>query len=475
MALQKIASLGLRYGETQRLKGKTILVEYSSPNIAKPFHVGHLRSTVIGEFLSNLFESHGANVIRMNYLGDWGKQFGLLAVGYRQMGSEQKLNDDPLGHLYQVYVLINILARQNKTIHAQARKFVRQMEKGDDAALALWQRLRTLSLERYQCVYRDLGVQFDVIDGEAAQHCRALRVLDVLSAQNMLVEDEERGGKIVALGGTLGNALLQKRDGTTIYLTRDVAAAFARYETYHFDAMYYVVSNQQKRHFQQLFALLRAMHAPFAERCHHIDYGLVQGMSTRQGSAVFLTEVLAKAKRTMFQKMQDNKRGHTDKTNQQAVAHTIGLSCVVVQDLAAKRSRGYKFDWNRMLHYKGNTGVNLQYTHARLCSLERRNDKVPLGDPTDMSLLQEPEAKTLIACLEKYPSVLVKSLNLLESYVVCEYLFTLSKTVARAINALWVHGQPTDVQSARKRMYVSARMVMGHGLYILGISPLETM
>lgn len=417
----------------------------------------------------------GATVIRVNYLGDWGKQFGLLAIGYRQLGSEIELEKDPLGHLYQVYVTINILARHNKTIHALARKFVRQMETGHEEALALWRRLRALSLERYQCVYRELGVRFDVIDGEAAQHKRALRVLELLQAQQLLVEDPVHGGKTVSLGASLGNALLQKRDNTTIYLTRDIAAAIDRYEKYHFDAMYYVVSDQQKRHFQQLFALLHKMNLPFASSCHHVGYGLVQGMSTRRGKVVFLTKVLEQAKRTMYQKMQQDKRGHTDEHLQLSVSHTIGLSAVVIQDLASKRMRGYKFNWQRMLHYKGATGANLQYTHARLCSLERRNAEVELGDPSDTKLLTEPEATALIALLSHYPDVLAKALNTLEAYGLCEYLFKLSKTVARALNALWVQGQPIALQKARKCLYSSARHVLAHGLRLLGLTPLETM
>ncbi len=472
--LQQIYVQREHYGESQLRHGKTILVEYSSPNIAKPFHVGHLRSTVIGEFLANLFQRHGATVVRINYLGDWGKQFGLLAIGFLQLGREDALEADPLGHLYTVYVMINALARHNKTIHAQARRFVRRMESGDAQTLALWQRLRTLSLERYQRVYDQLNVRFDVIEGEAQQHKRALQVLQLFDDKGLLVADTDNGGKVVALGGKLGNALLQKRDGTTIYLTRDVAAALHRYERYHFDAMYYVVSDQQTHHFQQLFALLHKLNVPFASRCHHIGYGLVKGMSTRKGNTVFLTEVLAKAKATMYQKMVQDAKKHVT-ANKLGVAHAVGLSAVMIQDLGAKRARGYRFDWDRMLHYKGCTGPNLQYAHARLCSLERRNADVPLVAELDDSLLQEPEAQRLIELVARYPTVVQTALQTLESYALCAYLFEVSRAVARALNTLWVQGRAAPLQRARKRLYWSARIVMGNGLRLLGLVPLEAM
>jgi len=305
------------YGSCKLVENKKIIVEFSSPNIAKPFHAGHLRSTIIGGFISNLYEKLGWDVIRMNYLGDWGKQFGLLAVGFDRYGDENKLAKDPIHHLFEVYVRINKDIEEEgdslpleESTNGKAREYFKKMEDGDEEALKIWKRFRELSIEKYIATYARLNIKYDVYSGESQVSRDSMKkALEIFNEKGLTHED--KGAVLIDLtkfNKKLGKTIVQKSDGTTLYLTRDVGAAMDRYEKYHFDKMIYVIATQQDLHTAQFFEILKQMGFDWAKTLQHINFGMVQGMSTRKGTVVFLDNILEETKEKMHEFIKKNKR-----------------------------------------------------------------------------------------------------------------------------------------------------------------------
>eukprot|EP01120_Amphizonella_sp_Union-15-10_P014445 TRINITY_DN7002_c0_g1_i1.p1 TRINITY_DN7002_c0_g1~~TRINITY_DN7002_c0_g1_i1.p1 ORF type:complete len:591 (-),score=123.04 TRINITY_DN7002_c0_g1_i1:67-1839(-) len=484
--LKQVFSLKEKYGQNDSMKGQKIAIDYSSPNIAKPFHAGHLRSTIIGGFLRNLFTTCGAQVIGINYLGDWGKQYGVLAVGYEKYGNEQTLESDPIKHLFDVYVKINEDIDKDKSIDEKAREYFKRMEEGDPQCIALWKKFRDLSLRDYQKTYDRLGVHFDVFAGESEMSEKMEPQIKILKEKNLLTEN--KGAFVVDLSKSgLGIALIKKSDGATLYLTRDIAAAVHRYDQYKFDKMFYVVAAQQDLHFKQLFKVLDMMGYPWAKNCHHINFGMVRGLneegeastiSSRRGNVIFLDEILMKAKKHMFDKMSlDTKHKLKEIADHERTADQIGLSAVYIQDFSAKRVKDYTFSWDRMTSFEGHTGPYLQYAHARLCSMEDKNKEIPITDDVNFELLQEKEAVEMAFAIAKFPDVVLQCAkdNSLEPSTLVSYLFELSHQISVAHSALWVKGQESEIAKARALLYWAARITLGNGLKVLGVHPVERM
>ncbi|KAJ2383260.1 arginyl-tRNA synthetase, partial [Coemansia sp. RSA 2611] len=471
--LQAVHTAGPKYGWTKDGAGKSVVVEFSSPNIAKPFHVGHLRSTIIGNFIYNLYKVHGWDAVSMNYLGDWGKQYGLLALGFMRFGSEEELVADPIKHLFEVYVKVGTEAEEDESIHEEARAYFKKMEDGDEAALALWQRFRTLSIEKYKQIYARLGVHFDVYSGESQVGDGMARAMQLLTDTGLLVEDD--GAKLVDLTKyKLDKALVQKRDGTTLYLTRDIGAAIERYETYNFDKIVYVVSSQQDHHLKQLFKTIELLKLPYADRFVHINYGLVKGMSTRKGNVVFLDDVLQESKEKMHEVMRANEAKYRDVADPDHIADVLGMTAITIQDMSARRIKNYDFDWSRVLDFEGDTGPYLQYAHARLCSLERKAH-VKVNPDADVSLLTEGVTREIVNLISSYPDVLAAAVKNLEPCTVVQYMFKLTHAVSSAWESIKVREQADDLAEARLLMYWSARVVLGNALTLLGLEPVERM
>ena len=370
-------TLGLKDPEDPTKGQKTVIVEFSSPNIAKPFHAGHLRSTIIGGFLANLYEAAGWKVIRMNYLGDWGRQFGLLANAFREYGSEEKLQQDPIGHLFDIYVEINkkskpeedeiklkkeqmaqleeqkqdtshlekeIATLEAKSENEKARQYFKRLENGDEDALAVWRRFRDLSIERYQKTYARLNIRYDVYSGESqVERWRMDRAVDELDKSGL--SENSKGAVIVDLTKSkdksikkLGKALVKKSDGSSLYLTRDLGEAVKRDELYNFDKMIYVVSSQQDVHITQLFKILELMgRKDTSDKCVFINFGMVLGMSTRKGTVKFLDDILRDVGDNMHDVMKRNERKYEQVENPHQTADTLGISAVMVQDMKGKR------------------------------------------------------------------------------------------------------------------------------------------
>lgn len=469
------------YGALPVGLGKKIIVEFSSPNIAKPFHAGHLRSTIIGGFISNLYEKFGWDVTRINYLGDWGKQFGILAVGFEKYGSEEELAKDAINHLFEVYVKINNDIKEegeDSAINEKAREFFRKLEDDDADAIKLWKRFRDLSIERYINTYDRLNIKFDVYSGESQVSKDIIKkVSDIFESRDLLYED--RGAKLIDLSKynkKLGKCLIQKSDGTSIYLTRDVGEAIKRYETYKFDKMIYVIACQQDLHVAQFFEILKQMGFEWSKNLLHVNFGMVLGMSTRKGTVVFLNDILEETKDKMHEVMKKNETKYAQIENPEEIADLVGISAVMVQDFQSKRINNYEFKWDRMTSFEGDTGPYLQYAHSRLMSVQRKTDftEEDLLN-ANYDLLTEEGATSLIRVIAQYPETLKKAIKTHEASTLVTYLFNLSHLVSSCYDVLWVAGQEKELAVARLALYASARQVLFNGMSLLGLTPVERM
>ncbi|KAE8447908.1 hypothetical protein EG329_009980 [Mollisiaceae sp. DMI_Dod_QoI] len=495
--------LGLKDTEDPSKGKKRIIIEFSSPNIAKPFHAGHLRSTIIGGFLSNLYEGLGWDVIRVNYLGDWGKQYGLLALGFEKYGNEEALLLDPINHLYEIYVKINkdLTAEKdqikelekegkdaselkNEGLDEQARRYFKAMVDGDEKAVAQWARFRDLSIKRYKETYARLNIHFDDYSGESQVKQERMD----FAAQKMAdmgVSEESEGAVIVDFskhvpgkpGKSLERPIIKKKDGTALYLTRDISEMMQREDKYHFDQMIYVVASQQDLHLKQLFKIIELMGYPeLAKKCQHINFGLVLGMSTRKGTVKFLDDILRDVGEKMHEVMQKNQAKYEQVENPLATADILGISSVMVQDMSGKRINNYEFNMDAMTSFEGDTGPYLQYAHARLCSITRRaNFSEAQLLSANLSLLTEPHAQNLIRVISQYPDVVQNTLKTLEPTTVLTYLFKMTHTLSSSYDHLRIVGSEEELAKARMALYDASRVVLNNGMRLLGLSPVERM
>ena len=502
-------NMGLRDPSDPSQGRKKIIVEFSSPNIAKPFHAGHLRSTIIGGFIAKLYETIGWDVWKMNYLGDWGKQYGLLANGFKQFGSEEELEKNPIGHLFDVYVKINkVVAEQDGPIKElkeeiklkkgekfvsleknlkslveasedeKARKYFKSMEDGDKDALTLWKRFRDLSIRKYEETYRRLNIDFDDYSGESQVSAESIaavsreladKKVSEVSEGAVIVNFEKHGAK------KLGKAILLRKDGTPLYLTRDIAEIRKRFDDRHFDKMIYVVSNQQDLHLAQFFKVTELSgHKDVADRCQHINFGMVRGMSTRKGTVKFLDDILRDVGDKMHDVMRKNEKKYEQVEDPKKTADTLGITAVMVQDMSGKRINGYDFNLDAMTSFEGDTGPYLQYAHARLCSIARKSaadhSKLPMAD---LSLLTESHAVDLVRVLSQWPDVVQNTVKTLEPATVLTYLFKMTHALSSSYDVLKVIGSEPELKEARMALYESARQVLHNGMSLLGLSPVE--
>ncbi|XP_022282046.1 probable arginine--tRNA ligase, mitochondrial isoform X1 [Canis lupus familiaris] len=445
--LQQVIKDGSKYGlKSELFSGlpqKKIVVEFSSPNIAKKFHVGHLRSTIIG----------------------------LLGTGFQLFGYEEKLQSSPLQHLFEVYVQVNKEAADDKNVAKSAHEFFQRLELGDTQALALWQKFRDLSIEEYVRVYKRLGVHFDEYSGESFYREKSQEVLKLLDSKGLL-QKTIKGTAIVDLSGNgdpSSICTLMRSDGTSLYATRDLAAAIDRMDKYNFDTMIYVTDKGQKKHFQQVFQMLQIMGYDWAERCQHVPFGVVQGMKTRKGDVTFLEDVLNEIRLRMLQNMASLK---TTKVleNPQETAERVGLAALIIQDFKGLLLSDYQFSWDRVFQSRGDTGVFLQYTHARLHSLEETFGCGYLND-FNTACLQEPQSVSILQHLLRFDEVLYRSSQDLQPRHIVSYLLTLSHLAGMAHKTLYVKDSPPEVAGARLHLFRAVRSVLANGMKLLGITP----
>ncbi len=471
----EILARGEEVGSSNAGAGKTVVIDYSSPNIAKPFHVGHLRSTIIGHSLGRIFESLGYRVVRLNHLGDWGTQFGKLIVAYRRWGDPEKIAREPIGELFSLYVRFHEEAEKDPSLEDEARAAFKRLEEGSEEELALWREFRRLSLEEFEEHYRRLGVTFDSYAGESAYNERMEQVVDELEQLGLLTESE--GARVVELEG-LPPCLIKKKDGATLYATRDLAAALHRYEAYQFDHLFYVVGAPQQLHFQQVFAVLRRMGRDWVDRCEHIAFGHIRfadgQLSTRKGNVIFLKDVLDEAVRRVRAIIEERNPGLEGKDR---VAEEVGIGAVLFNDLSHNRIKDITFDWETALNFDGDTGPYVQYTHARAASLLRRAQQ-ELGIDTDRlsprgEELVEPETFRLVKALAEFPEAVRRAADAREPSEIARYLLAL----CREFNSFYHVHRIVQSEAAGSRLALAkaVKHVVARGLFLLGISAPEAM
>ncbi len=477
--IDSVRTAGAKYGDGESGKGKTMVIDYSSPNIAKPIAFHHIRSTAIGHAIANLYRFQGWRVEGINYLGDWGKQFGLVAVGFKEYGDPARADD--VGHLVEVYVKASKRAEAEPEFDARARDFFRKMEAGDAEALATWQQFRQTSLEDFKKVYARLGIEFEHYEGESRYQGKMDAVIEAI-AQTVGTKVSD-GALIVDMPYAEGEppVLLKKNDGSTLYATRDLAAAIDRYERFNFTRSLYVVAADQSLHFRQFFAVLEAMGKPWAKRCTHVAFGRVKGMSTRKGNLEMLSGVLDEAHARAFEVVEANiKEGRIDTLDADGLAEQIGVGAVIFGDLKNRRVTDYEFDWEQVLKFEGHTGPYLQYAHARACNILVKGGGCPVS--FEPHLLALPEEQALVREVARFPQVTFEAAEANEPSVVARFLLDLAAAFSRWYtlgnqqreHRVLIEDNP-GLRAARLALTDTVRVTLHNGLHLLGVATPEKM
>ncbi|NNV03575.1 arginine--tRNA ligase [Brevibacillus sp. MCWH] len=471
-----ILTQGSAYGSRDIGKGRNVPIDLSSPNIAKPFSMGHLRSTVIGNAIANILEKHGYRPIRINHLGDWGTQFGKLIVAYKLWGDEEKVKAEPIKELLQLYVRFHEEAEKDPSLEDQGREWFKKLEDGDEEARRLWQWFRDESLKEFMKIYDLMGVRFDSFHGEAFYNDKMDRVVAMLEEQGLLTESE--GALVVNLDEyDMPPCLIKKSDGATLYATRDLAAALYRNETYDFAKALYVVGNEQRLHFQQLFKVLEKMGFEWAKEMYHIPFGMMlkdgKKMSTRKGKVVLLEEVLAQAIEDVLNVIREK---NPSLENKEEVARQVGVGAVIFHDLKNYRLNDINFSWEEMLTFEGETGPYVQYTHARACSLLRKGEYVPISEVMlPEGALDSKEAWAVITLLNSFPEVIDRAREQFDPSQIGKYVIDLAQAFNKFYANVRILAEEADVKTARLQLVAAVVTVLKEGLRLLGIAAPEEM
>lgn len=470
--IKEVIKEGADYGQQNEGQGGNITIDLSSPNIAKPFSVGHLRSTVIGDALSNIFRKMGYNTIKINHLGDWGKQFGLLMVAYKKWGNKEAVEANPIDELLQLYVRINAEIENDPALDEEGRLWFKKLEDGDPEATELWQWFRDESLVEFNRIYELLSVEFDSLNGEAFYNDKMDEAVKILEDKGLL--KESKGASIVDLDDVnLPPAMIKKSDGATLYITRDIATAMYRARTYNFVKNVYVVGQEQSNHFRQLKAVLKKMGFDWSDDMIHVDFGLVtknrQKLSTRKGNIILLEptlqEAISRAKAQIEEK-------NPNLENKEAVAHAVGVGAVKFYDLKTDRRNGYDFDLEAMVSFEGETGPYVQYAYARIQSILRKADFKPSLD-ADYNL-NDAESWEIIKLLQDFARVVKRAADNFEPSLIAKYAISL----AQAFNKYYAHTRILDEnpeRDSRLALSYTTAVVLKEALRMLGVEAPEKM
>ena len=470
--IKSVIEAGADYGQQDEGHGQNITIDLSSPNIAKPFSVGHLRSTVIGDALSNIFRKMGYNTIKINHLGDWGKQFGLLMVAYKKWGSKEAVEANPIDELLKLYVRINAEIENDPELDEEGRLWFKKLEDGDPEATELWQWFRDESLVEFNRIYKLLGVEFDSLNGEAFYNDKMDEGVQILEDKGLL--KESKGANIVELDDVnLPPAMIKKSDGATLYITRDIATAIYRARTYNFVKNIYAVGQEQSNHFRQLKAVLKKMGFDWSDDMVHVDFGLVtknrQKLSTRKGNIILLEptlqEAISRAKAQIEEK-------NPELENKEEVAHAVGVGAVKFYDLKTDRRNGYDFDLEAMVSFEGETGPYVQYAYARIQSILRKANFTPSTDATYS--LSDPESWEIIKLLQDFSRVVKRAAENYDPSLIAKYAINL----AQAFNKYYAHTRILDEspeRESRLALSYSTAVVLKEALRLLGVDAPEKM
>lgn len=472
--INQVLSEKENYGKSDFGKGKTVVVEYSSPNIAKPFHIGHVRTTVIGNALSKIYQSQGYHVEKLNHLGDYGTQFGKLIVAYKLWGDKQAVEKDPIKELLKLYIRFHDEAETKPEMEDEAREWFTKLENGDEEAKDLWQWFRDESLKEFSRVYKLLDIEFDSYVGESFYSDKMPAVIEELKEKNLLEESD--GAMIVNLEDSkLPPALIQKRDGSTLYLTRDLASAFYRKKVYDFDKSIYVVGAQQELHFKQCFEIIKRMGYDWYKDMIHVQFGMValeEGtMSTRKGRVVFLEDVLNQAIDRTRQIIEEK---NPDAENIDEVAKAVGVGAVVFQELSNSRIKDYTFSWDRTLSFEGETGPYVQYTHARCCAVLRKAGQ-PVSADINYELLSDQDAADVLSVLENFNKSIMTAMNKNEPHIVTRFVLDLAQAFNKFYHNSPILVEDADLRAARLALVEATRQTIENALNILGMKAPQKM
>lgn len=469
--LTEISTKKEMYGSSNIGKGKNIPIDYSSPNIAKPFHIGHLRSTVIGGAIYKIYEFLGYNSIGINYVGDWGLQFGKVMAGYSLWKDEYDFSEKPIDSILKIYIRYNNESKENEELMDLARKWFAKLENGDEEATEFWKWMRQLSLKEYNKIYDLINCKFDSYNGEAFYNDKMDRVVKMLEEKNLLVESQ--GAKVVDLSEyNMPPCIIITSAGTTIYATRDLASLLYRIENYDFDKALYVVGNEQQLHFKQVFKVLELMgYEKYAKNCVHIPFGLVvdkngEKIGSRKGNGTSLEEIFSEAI-SKVQKIIDEK--NPDLEDKEDVARMVGTGAIIFNDLANNRIKDEIFDWDMLLNFNGETGPYIQYIYVRTQSILRKAGYEPDISEVNFELLKEPQAVEIIKLLSRFNKVILSAAEKFEPSIIARYLIDLSQSFSAFYNDCHIICDDKQLQNARLKLTSSVATVIKTGLKLLGI------
>ncbi|PIN90414.1 arginine--tRNA ligase [Candidatus Pacearchaeota archaeon CG10_big_fil_rev_8_21_14_0_10_32_14] len=469
--LEEIKKQKDKYGSSQEGKGKTIVVEFSSPNIAKPFGIGHLRSTIIGNAISYISQFNGYKVVRMNYLGDWGTPFGKIIEGYIEFGDEKKLKADPIKHLLDIYVKTS----KSEKYEQLGRDRFKLLEQGDKKTLALWKKFRELSIKDFEKVYGLLNVKFDDFSGESLYDKKMGDVVKLIETKKLLVESE--GAKIIDLEKyDLGVILIKKSDNSTLYATRDLAAAIDRHQKYNFNKMFYEVGQEQQLHFRQIFKALELLGYDWAKNCTHVSHGLYldadgKKFATRKGKTVFMEDIFKETQDLVKKEL--SKREKLSKKELEDRSLKITRAAIIYGDLKNYRENNMIFDIDRFISFEGNTGPYLLYSYARASSIIRKSkskNKIKIDHQEDSS---KESQNLLIKKLSEFPEIVSKANKDSDPSLVSNYSYDLAKLFNEFYHSSQVIG--SSDQDFKIKIVESFRQVLKNSLALLGIDVIEEM
>lgn len=465
--LQEVLAQKEHYGD-QKLGEGNVPIDMSSPNIAKPMSMGHLRSTVIGNSIAETLKKVGYNPIKINHLGDYGTQFGKLISAYKHWGVEEDVKKDPIMSLFKYYVKFHEEAEKNPELDDEGRSWFKKLEAGDQEAVELWQWFREVSLADFKRIYQELGVTFDSYKGEAFFNDKMQPVIDELKQKKLL--HESQGAQVVDMGKDENPAMIVKSDGTSIYLTRDLAAAIYRMNTYHFVKMIYVVGNEQSHHFVELKTVLKKMGYDWADEIYHVPFGLItqngKKLSTRKGNVIFLDQVLQDAVSLAGKQIEQK---NPDLAHKEQVAHDVGVGAVVFHDLKNERTENFDFDLEEVVRFEGDTGPYVQYTNARAQSVLRKAAKLGKKPNLNNIALNDDWSFAVAKALADFPRIIARSCDKFEPSVIAKYSLDLAKKFNKYYANVKILTDDQQI-SARLALVQATSIVLTEALRLLGIN-----
>ena len=469
--LEEFSNKQSEFGNSNIGENKTIVIDYSSPNIAKPFHIGHLRSTVIGNALYNIYKFLGYNVIGINHLGDYGTQFGKLIEGYKRWGKEYDIESNPIDELTKIYVRINNLCKEDESVLEECRNNFKKLEDGDEYCTELWQKFRKLSLKEFQRVYDLLDVHFDSLNGEAFYSDKMAEIVSILEKTGKLVESE--GARVINLDEyDMPPCIIEKTNGSTTYATRDLAAIMYRTRTYNFDKAIYVTSYEQILHFKQVFetAKLLGLDKKYTDGLIHVPFGMVQlktgKMSTREGNIIKLEDLLNEAISRVSKVIEEK---NSDLENKEEVAKKVGIGAVIFNDLYNSRIKDEIFDWDTMLNFNGETGPYLQYMYVRTNSVLEKVNKMPNINTINVELLQDNASVNLIKEMYNFGNIVKQAADKNEPYIISRYLINIAQLFSSFYNENKIICDDKKMQEARIYLTYCTNILLKNGAGLLGI------